>query len=180
MSNNINNNNSVEMFDGNSFNAVELFAEYTALVKSRALKFLNVGCELEDLIQEGNIGLLYAARKYDGNRSSFSTFAYKCIDAAIIDYLRKNSKLSAVPSECLVDIDFVKVADESSDPEAVLFSKDEYNSIVEKANSVLSNRELAVFNDIILGYSYDEISVRNNMNSRAVNNAVQRIRTKLK
>ncbi len=169
-----------EIFDGVSLTAVELFDKYASLVKSRAIKFLSDGCELEDIIQEGNIGLIYAARKFDGALSSFPTFARRCVDAAIIDYLRKNSKLSQIPKENLVEFDFVQIADSSSDPEVALFSKEEYLGIINKAKGILSTKEFAVFSDMILGFSRDEIASRNEMDAKSVNNAVQRIRSKFK
>ena len=170
----------IEIFNGVSLTAVELFDKYASLVKSRATKFSSVECELEDIIQEGNIGLIYAARKFDGSLSSFPTFARRCVDAAIIDYLRKNSKLSQIPQENLVEIDSFQIADSSSDPEAALFSKEEYLGIISKAKSLLSAKEFSVFSDMVLGFSRDEIATRNGMDAKSVNNAVQRIRSKFK
>lgn len=45
------------------------------LVRSIAIRFQGRGLDLEDLIQEGAIGLLAAARRYDSSRAQFSTFA---------------------------------------------------------------------------------------------------------
>jgi len=51
--------------------------------------------ELNDLVQEGLIGLLKAAHKYDPERkTSFSSFSSLYIDGAIKDYLRKQDPLS--------------------------------------------------------------------------------------
>ena len=51
--------------------------------------------DLNDLIQEGFIGLVKAANKYDPRRGvSFSTFSSLYIDGAIKDYLRKQDPLT--------------------------------------------------------------------------------------
>ncbi len=163
-----------------SLSVVRIVTEYAPLVKSRALSFLTSGCELDDLIQEGNIGLLSAAMKYDECLSSFPTFARRCIDAAIIDYLRKSSKLSHIPEAMLVDIADVQVADTSPEPLHLVSVKDEYAFMLQKADLCLSRLEFAVFSDMLSGFSYDEISVRNGISLKSVNNAIRRIRVKLK
>ena len=68
---------------------LSVLVDYAPLVKSRALLFLSSGCELEDLIQEGSIGLYSASLTYNCELSAFGTFARRCIDSAIIDYLRR-------------------------------------------------------------------------------------------
>ncbi len=162
------------------FSHMTVLADYAPLVKSRAMLFVTDGCELEDLIQEGNIGLLSATFKYDDSLSAFSTFARRCIDSAIIDYLRKNSKLSVVPNGMLVDIDDFEIPDSSATPEYEVAVKDEYNEMVDKAKSVLSVFEYSVFSGLLRGDSHAEIAAQNGVELKAVRNAVQRIRAKLK
>ena len=158
---------------------VAVLTKYAPLVKSRALSFLCYGCELDDLVQEGNIGLLTAVAKYNSGLSAFTTFARKCIDSAIIDYLRKHRKISGIPEGMLVDINGIEVADTSPDPEYSVYIKDEYRHMVDKAGTVLSGYEFAVFSDMLRGYSFKEIAVRNSCGIKSVRNAVQRIRAKL-
>lgn len=160
--------------------AVELLTEYAPLVKSRAMNYLTQGAELDDLIQEGNIGLFSAFFNYRPELSSFTTFARRCVDASIIDYLRKNNKTSRIPEGLIVDIGDAVVVDTSFDPEHSFDIKEEYNKVVDKAKSVLSELEFTVFSDIILGYSNGEIAKRHSLALRSVNNAVSRIRAKLK
>ena len=96
--------------------AVSVLKEYAPLVRSRACHFASSSNETEDLIQEGNIGLFSAYMNYDSSLSSFGTFAKRCIDAAMIDCLRKTHKLSSVPEDMKVDISGLEVADASPDP----------------------------------------------------------------
>ena len=162
------------------FSRMTVLADYSPLVKSRALLFVNDSCELEDLIQEGNIGLLSATFKYDESLSAFSTFARRCIDSAIIDYLRKNSKLSVVPQGMIVDINDIEIPDNAASPEYEVAIKDEYNEMVNKAKSALSGFEYSVFCGLIRGDSHAEIAAQNGVELKSVRNAVQRIRIKLK
>ena len=162
------------------FSPMTVLSDYAPLVKSRALLFLCDGSELDDLIQEGNIGLLSATKKYDSSLSAFSTFARKCIDASIIDYLRKNQKISRVPSKLLVDINDIEIPDVSCDLEHLVSVKEEYGKIINKAKEVLSSFEHSVFNGLLRGDSHAEIAERESVEIKAIRNAVQRIRAKLK
>jgi len=58
-----------------------LVARYLFTVRNRASVYNNSGIDFEDLVQEGFIGLLNAVKCYESNfDTSFSTFAYLCID----------------------------------------------------------------------------------------------------
>lgn len=163
-----------------SLSAVALLTKYSPLVKSRASKFLLPGLELDDLIQEGNIGLLFATRKYDSRVSAFATFARKCIDSAIIDYLRKMRKVSTVPEFAIVDIDDVEVVDLKSDLEYSVYLKEEYQQFLGKAEETLSAFEHSIFLMMLRGFSFAEIAGIKGVDIKSVRNAVQRIRQKLK
>ncbi len=69
----------------------ELVTAYTRLVIAMAAKFRNYGLPMGDLIQEGNIGLMQAANRFDPERDvRFSTYATWWIRAAIQDYVLRN------------------------------------------------------------------------------------------
>lgn len=52
----------------------ELLSLYGGLISNIAQKCLGRGCEFEDLLQSGRLGLLHAIGKYDPNKSKFSTY----------------------------------------------------------------------------------------------------------
>jgi RNA polymerase sigma-32 factor len=69
----------------------ELTRSYTRLVVSLAAKFKHYGLPMGDLIQEGNIGLMIAAEKFDYKRDlRFSTYASWWIRSTIQDYVLRN------------------------------------------------------------------------------------------
>lgn len=69
----------------------ELVRSYTRLVVSIAARFRNYGLPMGDLIQEGNVGLMQAAERFDPSRDvRFSTYAAWWIRAAIQDYILRN------------------------------------------------------------------------------------------
>ncbi|HLD95907.1 MAG TPA: RNA polymerase factor sigma-32 [Alphaproteobacteria bacterium] len=69
----------------------QLIKSYTRLVISTALRFRHYGLPISDLIQEGNVGLLIAAKRFDPKRDvRFSTYAKWWIRSSIQDYVLKN------------------------------------------------------------------------------------------
>ncbi len=69
----------------------ELINSYTRLVVAMASKFRNYGLPLGDLIQEGNIGLMQAAARFEPERElRFSTYATWWIRSAMQDYVLRN------------------------------------------------------------------------------------------
>ena len=69
----------------------ELVSAYMRLVVSMASKFRNYGLSISDLVQEGNIGLMQAAFKFEPEREiRFSTYASWWIKSAMQDYVLRN------------------------------------------------------------------------------------------
>lgn len=69
----------------------ELVRSYTRLVVAIASKFKNYGLPIGDLIQEGNIGLMEAAARFEpALENRFSTYATWWVKAQIQDYVLRN------------------------------------------------------------------------------------------
>jgi RNA polymerase sigma-32 factor len=69
----------------------ELIHSHNRLVVSLASKFRHYGLPLGDLIQEGSVGLLMAANRFDPERDiRFSTYAAWWIRSTIQDYILRN------------------------------------------------------------------------------------------
>jgi RNA polymerase primary sigma factor len=77
----------------------ELIFKNTRLVVSRARKFRDKGLDLEDLIQEGNIGLIKAINKFDSSKKTkISTYATWWIDQTIRRGISNKAKTVRVPT----------------------------------------------------------------------------------
>jgi RNA polymerase sigma-32 factor len=69
----------------------ELIKSYARLVISAAARFRNYGLPMGDLIQEGNVGLMLAAARFEPDREvRFSTYASWWIRSAMQDYVLRN------------------------------------------------------------------------------------------
>ncbi len=68
-----------------------LITAYGRLAVSVATRFRRYGMPLDDLIQQGNLGLMRAAEKYDPeNGARFSTYAAWWIRASMQEYVMRN------------------------------------------------------------------------------------------
>lgn len=69
----------------------ELVRSYMRLVVSTAGRFRNYGLPMGDLVQEGNVGLMQAAARFEPQREvRFSTYATWWIRSAMQDYVLRN------------------------------------------------------------------------------------------
>jgi RNA polymerase sigma factor (sigma-70 family) len=72
-----------------------------SFVETRVLKYGRkfTGTDFDDLVQEGNLGLLEAYRRWDLTRDTYPfTYTSYYITAAIIKYLFKKARLVGIPS----------------------------------------------------------------------------------
>ena len=83
----------------------KLIGSNLRLVFSRAKLFMNKGFSLEDLIQEGNIGLIKAVEKYDVSKGyKFSTYATWWIDQALGRAVADKARLIRIPVHMVENI----------------------------------------------------------------------------
>ena len=69
----------------------EFVGAYTRLVVAIAARFRNYGLPMGDLVQEGNVGLMQAAVRFEPERDiRFSTYAAWWIRSAMQDYILRN------------------------------------------------------------------------------------------
>jgi RNA polymerase sigma-32 factor len=77
--------------EGNQAALHELVSSYTRLVVALATKFRNYGLPMGDLVQEGNVGLMQAAARFEPDREiRFSTYATWWIRSAMQDFVLRN------------------------------------------------------------------------------------------
>ena len=83
---------------GDGLARATLVEENMGLVRSVASRYRNMGLPVEDLVQEGAIGLLAAIDDYDASRgASFSTYAFWRVRAAVTHSLTAQGHLVRVP-----------------------------------------------------------------------------------
>ncbi len=87
----------------------EIIKKYLPLVKSIANKYKTYGVPVEDLIQEGCIGILEASEKFDATKGTkFSTYAFYWIKKNILKAIEEANKQS-LNLECNNDVVACKI-----------------------------------------------------------------------
>ena len=167
-----------------------LVSKYTRLVRSCARPFFLIGGDSEDLIQEGMIGLMKAAREYDGGKeASFRTFAETCVRNRLYSVLRAASRDKHIPLNQSVSLDTPFFDRDSYTPgtqDLTQRSPEDFLIDREHTSSLLFGvrKQLSEFEAKILGYYLDGLSCREiaeavGKSPKSVDNAVQRIRRKV-
>lgn len=87
---------------GDHLARTKLVEEHMGLVRSIAFRYRDLGLPMEDLVQEGAIGLLTAIDDYDSSRgASFSTYAFWRTRAAVTHALTAHGQLLRLPRPVL-------------------------------------------------------------------------------
>ncbi len=163
--------------DGTAF---ELLASRFKNYINSYISTLNVSPhERDDLYQEGLIGLLKAVKSYDYESSSFSTYASVCIKSSIISALRKLNRNSRFELSANPEIDFTQNISTPSHEASVIQSSvisQGYDAFIHD----LSPFERRVFRLYIQGWSYARMANELSKSEKSIDNALTRIKTKLK
>ena len=153
----------------------ELICIYTTKIQAMVVPLAQSADEVGDLSQEGLMGLIYAVRTYDSRKGAlFSTYANVCIKNKILTAIRKRPLAAAEITDDIRD------TGECSDPEAKVIEKETGRELYELYGSVLTESERRVFEKYLQGEAYNQIALELNISLKAVDNAMQRVRRKLK
>ncbi len=170
----------------------ELLELYKGLVVKIARSYFILGGEMEDIVQEGMIGLYKAIKGYDKKKNaSFKTFATMCIKHQIqsaikVANAKKNSPLSNSVSlqsfsENSDDDDFLPVnLIFQVSPDEKIINKEDYRNLLENIKKMLSEKELQVLKYYLKGYTYKEISNILGTSEKSIDNSLSRIKSKIK
>lgn len=168
----------LEISRGNNELLHILIERYLNIIKYKA-QILCPFADADDMLQEGIIALYSAINVYDNSLSSFSTFANLCIERSLISAYRKLFNKKQIPKAETVSLDTVQKTDTTT-PETVLIEKEECLAFTEKIKESLSSFEYNVLCEFLNNNSYEVIAKNLNVTKKVVNNAMLRIRNKIK
>ena len=155
-------------------------------MRTRARALYLVGGDHEDLIQEGMLGLFKAVRDYKPEKeASFATFAGLCIDRQMYSAVASSQRQKHQPLNSFVSLSEpvseqeLRLVDEET-PEEIMISRENVIGMHERIKERLSKFEYQVLELYLKGYDYTQIAEKLGKQPKAIDNALQRIRSKVR
>lgn len=163
-----------------------LIDKYKSLVRTRARALYLVGGDHEDLIRRACSGLFKAVRDYKpGKEASFATFAGLCIDRQMYSAVASSQRQKHQPLNSFVSLSEpvseqeLRLVDEET-PEEIMISRENVIGMHERIKERLSKFEYQVLELYLKGYDYTQIAEKLGKQPKAIDNALQRIRSKVR
>lgn len=163
-----------------------LMEKYKGLVRKKARAMYLIGGDTDDLIQEGMIGLFKAVQDYRPDReASFQTFASLCIERQLYSAVKNSTRQKHIPLNSYVSLSEEAETGSleglwSENPEALIIDRENTGSLEKQISQTLSPMENKVLDYYLKGYSYIQIAELMNKQSKSIDNALQRIRGKIR
>jgi RNA polymerase sporulation-specific sigma factor len=170
--------------------------KYKNLVRSKAKSMYILGGDNEDLIQEGMIGLFKAIRDYDcGRDASFYTFADLCISRQMYTAVQASHRQKHWPLNTYVslygsnssqgDSEEMELAealspDKDQNPETLFIDRERVEYLEGQIDKELSSFEKQVLDLYLTGMSYSQIARVLGREEKSTDNALQRLKSKIK
>lgn len=168
-------------------------AKYLPYVRNKSRAYFLVGGEVEDIMQEGLIGLYEAIQDYsDRKQASFKTFMDICVTRQIMTALKAASRQKHIPLNTYVSLNKPLFQEETDrnfqdtlitekveDPESLFIDVEKTIEINQEIKRSLSEFEYKVLRLYLQGVSYVRIAKVLEKEEKAIDNAIQRIRKKL-
>ena len=172
------------MQDGNVDAGDELARRSIILVRRRARALLAGGLEIDDLAQGGMLGLIDAMKAYRPDRgASFRTFAYRCVTNRMLNLIaasgRNPSQVSFDHIGNLEPLTEEQIPN-AKDPQEILIQQENTFDWIHRARNLLSKTEREALRLYLGGYTYQEMAASLQCTTKAVDNALQRVRRKLR
>ncbi len=170
-----------------------VLVRYKPLVYKKSQPYYLAGGDDDDVVQEGLIGLYKAVMSFDKSKFPlFKVFAGVCIERRILSAVKKASRLKHNPlntyislsnadpdSDTVAAVDAILDSGSDQNPENILIEKESISGLEGKINDALSSFEMQVLLCVLNGHTYRETATLLNRDTKAVDNAMQRIKKKL-
>ena len=171
--------------------------KYKNLVRKKAKSMYILGADNDDLIQEGMIGLFKAVRDYDpGRDASFYTFADLCISRQMYNAVQASRREKHTPLNTYISLnaDMTETGSDGNstelvnviasavetNPEQLMIDRENVADIEAIIEKELSSFEKQVLDLYITGMSYSQIARVLSRDVKSTDNALQRLKSKLR
>lgn len=164
--------------EGDESALAAVIAREMPVIRAAAARAACPGLEFDDAVQEGLIALFHAVKTFDPAReASFSTYAGACIRNAASDAARAAKRRKHAPLNTSVPLSDEQPA---PGPEETILAGERYATTMHTIETRLSPLEKQVLMLFLEGEAYGAIARRLAVTEKAVDNALQRVRAKLR
>ena len=172
------------------FNKYKYIIDY--IVKKYLLSSMKVGIEYNDLYQEALLGFTDAINSYDETKeASIATFITLCVERKLQNTILKAKSIKNKMFLQTLSLDYQEstevlplkemISDNcKNDPLNNITNDENYLELLKKIKEELSDKEYEVFSLLVTGLSYVEIAEKLDKNPKQIDNAIQRIKNKIK
>lgn len=168
---------------GDTAALTRLLERYSDVILQKAKSFKGLsGIESDDLYQEGMMGFVAAVYSFDETREiQFSTYAVTVAARKMLSALKKSNNKSNLPLRSYISIEEENnLLSSAPTPEEIIIYNEELDKISNFIKTNLSKTEKKVLKLSMLGMSYSEIADILECTEKSVDNAIQRIRKKIR
>ena len=163
-----------------------LIEKYKTMVRQKARFLYLAGGDQDDLIQEGMIGLFKAIQDYREDKdASFRTFAQLCVERQLYRAIQSSNRRKHQPLNGYISMDGEEWEAETKtmfqpSPESLFIAQENAQQVEVAIQTELSEMENQVLILYLSGNNYLEIAEQLDKTPKTIDNAIQRIRRKVK
>ena len=168
-----------------------IMEKYKPLVRKKTNALFLIGGDTDDLIQEGMIGLFKAVRDFRMDKdASFYHFAEICITRQLYSALEASNRNNHMPLNTYISFSLGEgengvsledmISEHSESPEQMVIEKEVREEFFYRLKKELSKMECEVLNLYLDGNNYLQIAQILKKEPKAIDNALQRIRQKIR
>lgn len=168
---------------GDQLAVEELFKRYKPLLNKICHTYFLFGADNDDLMQEAMIGLYKACMTFNKDVASFNTYANICVKRKVIDSIKiaTSKKNSFLNKSVSIDDEQETITPRTiRDPDQIVVDLENFAELKEKIFDNLSDFELLVLKYFLQGFDYSDIAKKLGKSKKCVDNALSRIKLKLK
>lgn len=186
----------IRLRDGEEAVTDYIMNKYKNLVRKKARSMYILGADSDDLIQEGMIGLFKAVRDYDSGRdASFATFADLCVSRQMYTAVQASRRQKHIPLNTYISLNGSADGEHEGEeeelinrlaaqfgqsPEEVVIDKENVDQLEKTIEKELSSFEKQVLDLYLTGMGYQQIAKVLGKDDKSTDNALQRLKNKLK
>jgi RNA polymerase sporulation-specific sigma factor len=162
----------------------QLFRIYRSPIYSIASRYFAPGCDHDDFLQEATIGFLKAIRDFQAARGEFSAFARLCVRRQVVTFVKTATRQKHISLNRAASLDAPlwetgeSLLGRIPSPQTVVSDSLHGIEFINDLWARCTDLERGVLTRYHQGYTFEEIATEIGVHSKAVDNAIWRVKLK--